>query len=60
MVFIDAFSKVYVNLDIITNKVVDSEMKGIPHHLINFVDPLTPFTVVDYRNKALAIVSLQP
>lgn len=40
-----------------TNKVKEEEMDGVPHHLMNFVDPLTPITVVDYRNRAIPLVS---
>ncbi|XP_074595429.1 tRNA dimethylallyltransferase isoform X2 [Brevipalpus obovatus] len=48
--------QVYRNLDIITNKVTNEEMQGVPHHMINFVDPLKFFTSVDYRNQTLPII----
>ncbi|KAI5717043.1 hypothetical protein M8J76_016651 [Diaphorina citri] len=45
--------QVYKGLDVITNKVTPEEAEGIPHHLLDFLDPNTRFTVVDYRNRAL-------
>ncbi|KAL1128938.1 hypothetical protein AAG570_013472 [Ranatra chinensis] len=51
----DCGEKVYRGLDVITNKVTGEEMDCVPHHLLDFVDPLDRFTVVDFRNKALPI-----
>ncbi|XP_003737209.2 tRNA dimethylallyltransferase [Galendromus occidentalis] len=48
--------QVYKNLDVTTNKVTAEEMAGVPHHIIDFVDPVDSFTVVDFRNRALPIV----
>ncbi|KAM8840600.1 tRNA dimethylallyltransferase isoform 2-T2 [Spinachia spinachia] len=48
---------VYQGLDIITNKVTAEERARCRHHMIGFVDPLvSSYTVVDFRNKALALV----
>jgi tRNA A37 N6-isopentenylltransferase MiaA len=53
-------SQVYEGLDIITNKVSAQEQKMCQHHMISFVDPLvTSYTVVDFRNKATALISLR-
>eukprot|EP00064_Thunnus_orientalis_P022148 superscaffoldBa00007221_g22334 len=50
--------KVYQGLDIITNKVTAEECAQCRHHMISFVDPLvSSYTVVDFRNKALALIS---
>uniref|UniRef100_A0A8C0CFX1 tRNA dimethylallyltransferase n=1 Tax=Balaenoptera musculus TaxID=9771 RepID=A0A8C0CFX1_BALMU len=50
---------VYEGLDIITNKVSAQEQSLCQHHMIGFVDPLvTNYTVVDFRNKATALISL--
>ncbi|KAK2491082.1 hypothetical protein MC885_006555 [Smutsia gigantea] len=50
---------VYEGLDIITNKVSAQEQRMCQHHMISFVDPLvTNYTVVDFRNKATALISL--
>ena len=48
--------QVYKGLDIITNKATPEERRLIPHHLIDFLDPLSRFTVTDFRNKALKVV----
>uniref|UniRef100_A0A8C7TRJ8 tRNA isopentenyltransferase 1 n=1 Tax=Oncorhynchus mykiss TaxID=8022 RepID=A0A8C7TRJ8_ONCMY len=49
---------VYRGLDIITNKVTAEERAQCSHHMISFVDPLvSSYTVVDFRNKALALIS---
>lgn len=50
--------QVYHGLDIITNKVTAEESAQCRHHMMSFVDPLvTSYTVVDFRNKALALIS---
>ncbi|XP_053776340.1 tRNA dimethylallyltransferase isoform X1 [Desmodus rotundus] len=49
--------QVYEGLDIITNKVSTQEQRLCRHHMISFVDPLvTNYTVVDFRNKATALI----
>ncbi|XP_077867929.1 tRNA dimethylallyltransferase-like [Saccoglossus kowalevskii] len=48
--------QVYKGLDIITNKVPAAERQQCPHHMIDYVDPLGRYTVVDFRNKAVPIV----
>uniref|UniRef100_A0A8C0SMN6 tRNA dimethylallyltransferase n=1 Tax=Canis lupus familiaris TaxID=9615 RepID=A0A8C0SMN6_CANLF len=49
--------QVYEGLDIITNKVTAQEQRMCQHHMISFVDPLvTNYTVVDFRNKATALI----
>ncbi|KAM5181479.1 tRNA dimethylallyltransferase [Mantella aurantiaca] len=49
--------QVYQGLDIVTNKVTSEEQQLCKHHMISFVDPLvTNFTVVDFRNKAVALI----
>ncbi|RVE66450.1 hypothetical protein OJAV_G00107450 [Oryzias javanicus] len=50
--------QVYKGLDIITNKVSREECAQCRHHMISFVDPLvSSYTVVDFRNKALSLIS---
>ncbi|XP_051245423.1 tRNA dimethylallyltransferase isoform X2 [Dicentrarchus labrax] len=49
--------QVYHGLDIITNKVTAEECAQCRHHMISCVDPLvSSYTVVDFRNKALALI----
>lgn len=45
--------QVYKDLDAGTGKVTRDEMQGIPHHLLNIVDPQEQFSVYDYQNQAL-------
>ncbi|KAJ8387505.1 hypothetical protein AAFF_G00156060 [Aldrovandia affinis] len=53
--------QVYQGLDVITNKVTAEEQAQCRHHMISFVDPLvTSYTVVDFRNKALPLISSLP
>ena len=47
---------VYRGLNIGTAKPDLSERRGIVHHMIDIVDPICEFSVVDYRNAALPIV----
>ncbi|CAB3375326.1 Hypothetical predicted protein [Cloeon dipterum] len=49
--------QVYKGLDIVTNKVTREEMKQVPHHLIDFLNPTENFNIVDYRNMALSEIS---
>lgn len=50
--------QVYKGLDIITNKVSPQEQRLCRHHMISFVDPLVSnYTVVDFRDKAVALIS---
>ncbi len=41
--------QVYKGLDIGTGKVTKSEMKGIPHHLLDVADPKKVFNVSDFK-----------
>ncbi|MBQ3019890.1 MAG: tRNA (adenosine(37)-N6)-dimethylallyltransferase MiaA [Clostridia bacterium] len=47
---------VYKGLNIGTAKPSQEEMDGIPHHLIDVVNPTETFSVSDYENMALPIV----
>ena len=47
---------VYKGLNIGTAKPSQEEMDGIPHHLIDVVNPTEAFSVSDYENMALPIV----
>lgn len=44
--------QIYKHLDIGTAKVTEDEIAGIPHHLIDIVEPGEEFTVKDYRALA--------
>lgn len=48
--------QVYKGLDIATNKVTNEELKQAKHHLIGFVNPNEKFSVVDFRDKGIALI----
>lgn len=50
----DAF-QVYRGMDIGTAKITEAEMKGVPHHLIDILDPNKPYSVVEFVREAKAI-----
>ena len=43
--------QMYKGLDIVTNKVSPEELRLVPHHVIDYLDPLSKCTVYDFRNK---------
>ncbi|MCL6637469.1 MAG: tRNA (adenosine(37)-N6)-dimethylallyltransferase MiaA [Alicyclobacillus sp.] len=49
--------QVYRGMDIGTAKLTPEEMQGVPHHLINVVDPDQPFTVADWKRAAERVVA---
>jgi len=48
--------QVYRHCDIGTNKPTAADLHGIPCHLIDVVDPGTPFTVADYQRLAMPAI----
>lgn len=48
--------QVYKKMDIGTAKVTESEMKGIKHHLIDFVFPNESFNVSDFKKNSMKII----
>ncbi len=44
--------QVYTGLDIGTGKITKKEMRGIPHHLIDVINPKKTFTVAQYKKLA--------
>lgn len=48
----------YKGLDIVTNKMNESERRGVPHHLLGFInDPYADFTVHDFCNHVETTIS---
>lgn len=45
-------TQVYKELNIGSAKVTEEEMEGIPHHLIDFLEPDASFTVADFQKLA--------
>lgn len=44
--------QVYKNLDIGSGKITKEEMQGIPHHLIDVIEPTQEFSVVNFIERA--------
>ncbi len=49
-------TQVYRQFDIGTAKVPVAEQRGIPHHLLDLVEPQEVFTAGEYRRRALAVL----
>lgn len=49
--------QIYNGLDIVTNKVTLEEQSQARHHMINLLDPIHRYSVVDFREKSLGIIS---
>ena len=48
--------QIYRHMDIGTGKIMKDEMQGIPHHMLDVIDPTVKFSVVDFVNMGLPIV----
>jgi tRNA dimethylallyltransferase len=49
-------TQVYRGFDIGTSKPTVEERDGIPHHLLDLVEPAFPFTAGEYRLRAVAVL----
>lgn len=49
--------QIYKGLDIGTAKVMPDEMEGIPHYLIDEVDPSESYTVTDFQKRAKGLIA---
>ena len=49
-------TQVYRGFDIGTAKPTSEERGGVPHHLVDLVDPSFPFTAGEYRTRAVAVL----
>jgi tRNA dimethylallyltransferase len=48
--------QVYRGLDIGSAKVTNSEMCGVPHHLIDVLDPGQKYSVAQFQNQTLSLI----
>jgi len=48
--------QVYRGFDIGSGKITQEEMKGIPHHLIDILDPKEPFSAADFQRMARELI----
>jgi tRNA dimethylallyltransferase len=52
--------QVYRGMDIGTAKPTVVERRGVPHHMIDRVDPEEEFSVADFRREARAVIDARP
>jgi tRNA dimethylallyltransferase len=50
-------TQVYRGFDIGTAKPTQEERGGVPHHLLDLVDPTFPFTAGEYRVRAVSVLA---
>ena len=48
--------QIYRGMKIATAKPMPEEMGSVPHHLIDFLEPETPFSVVQYAELAKEVI----
>ena len=48
--------QVYKGLDLGTGKVTEEEMEGVPHHMLDVVEPNQPYLVADFQAGAYAAI----
>ncbi len=48
--------QIYKGLDVGTAKITQQEMQGVPHHLLNIIEPDVHFSVADYVKLARPII----
>ena len=48
--------QVYKGLDLGTGKVTEAEMEGVPHHMLDVVEPGQPYSVADFQPAAYAAI----
>ncbi len=48
--------QVYKGMDIGTAKIAKDEMKGVPHHLIDILEPTEDFNVVEFARRSKRII----
>jgi tRNA dimethylallyltransferase len=51
--------QIYRTADVLTNKVTKSEMCGIKHHLLDFLDPSETYDVYNFEKAAVKRVTLR-
>ncbi len=49
--------QVYKGLDIGTGKIIQKEMKGVPHHLLDVANPKKKFTVAEFQQLAIYAIA---
>ncbi len=50
--------QIYKGLDVATTKITPEEQEGIPHYMIDIVEPYEEFSVADYQKRVYALLEL--
>jgi len=50
--------QIYKSMDIGSGKIAQEEMKGVPHHLLDIIEPSENFSVAEYKEKAEKAIDL--
>ncbi len=48
--------QIYRGMDIGTGKILPHEMDGVPHHMLDILDPSEPYSVEEYKRDAIPIL----
>lgn len=48
--------QIYKGLDLGTGKVTPEEIVGVPHHMLDIIDPNTPYSLAEYQKAAYKII----
>lgn len=49
--------QIYKYMDIATEKVTEAEKEGVPHHLVDVIEPNEEFTLADFKRAALKSIN---
>lgn len=49
--------QVYKHMDIGTAKITSDEMSGVPHHMIDILEPDETFSAFDFKNRAQQLIT---
>lgn len=49
--------QIYINMDIWTGKITESEKENIPHHMLDLIHPNELYSVWEFKNKTEEIIS---
>lgn len=48
--------QIYKGLDLGTGKVTPEEIEGVPHHMLDIIEPNTPYSLAEYQKAAYKVI----
>ena len=48
--------QIYKGLDLGTGKVTPEEIEGVPHHMLDIIEPNTPYSLAEYQKAAYSVI----